>query len=166
MALKPREPRQKVLIKARMRIGASWADACILNLSSRGMLVQSGAAPQRGNYLEIRRGRHVVVARVIWSCDEHFGVETQATVSAEELIWEIDNCSTVTRPVAAERRAAPRFSEKSEASRQRGRVFEFGSLALFGIASAFLLFATVDELLGRPLSELEAALLRGQAHHH
>jgi hypothetical protein len=166
MALKPREPRQKVLIKARMRVGVSWADACILNLSSRGMLVQSGWAPQRGNYLEIRRGLHVVVARVIWACDGRFGVETQEPVSAEELIREIDNSSAPTRPAAVERRAVPRFSERSEASRQRGRVFEFGSLALFGIASAFLLFATVDELLGRPLSALEAALLQGQAGRH
>jgi hypothetical protein len=166
MALKPREPRQKVLIKARMRVGASWADACILNLSSRGMLVQSGSAPQRGNYLEIRRGRHVVVARVVWSFDERFGVETQQSVSAEDLIRETDNSSTATRPVAEERRVAPRYGEKSEARRQRGRVFEFGSLALFGIASAFLLFATVHELLGRPLSALEAALLEAQAGQH
>jgi hypothetical protein len=161
MALKPREPRQKVLLKARMRVGVSWADACILNLSSRGMLIQSGSAPQRGNYLEIRRGRHVVVARVIWSCDERFGVETQGPVYAAELIREADNSSVATRPASDERRAAPRFREKSEASRWRGRAFEFGSLALFGIASAFLLFATIDELLGRPLSALGAALRQG-----
>ena len=150
-----------------MRVGASWADACILNQSSRGMLVQSGAAPQRGNYLEIRRGRHVVVARVIWSCDERFGVETQEPVSAEELIREADNGSIDTRLAPDERRAAPRLlRERREASRQHGRAFEFGSLALFGIASAFLIFATVDEFLGRPLSALEAALLQGQDHQH
>lgn len=150
-----------------MRVGASWADACILNLSSRGMLVQSGSAPLRGNYLEIRRGRHVVVARVIWSCNERFGVQTQEPVSAEELIREADDGLIGTGTAPGKRRTAPRLlRERSETSRQQGRALEFGSLALFGVASAFLIFATVDEFLGRPLSALEAALLQGRSHQH
>lgn len=56
LRLKPREPRRNVMIKARMRVGPSWSDALILNLSSKGLMVRSDRPPSRGSYLEIRRG--------------------------------------------------------------------------------------------------------------
>ena len=34
--VKPREERQKVMVKARMRSGASWNDVCNLNVSLHG----------------------------------------------------------------------------------------------------------------------------------
>lgn len=140
-----------------MRVGSGWSDACILNLSSRGMLVQSGVAPDRGDYLEIRRGRHVVVAWVVWSKAERFGVRTQEPVSAEELL----NDSGGAPPPASmgERRAAPRpVATRHDRSRMRGRGLEFASLAIFGGALAFLLFAAIGELLDRPLVAIESAL--------
>lgn len=66
-AVKPREERQKVMIKARMRTGVSWHDVCILNLSAHGVGLQAAEPPARGTYVEIRRGPHVIVARVAWS---------------------------------------------------------------------------------------------------
>lgn len=161
VVVKAREPRRKVLIKARMRVGASWSDACILNLSSRGMLVQSGMVPERGNYLEIRRGPHVVVARVVWSREQRFGVRTQDTVSAEELLNADDHGpeTSAPSPPIGERRAAPRPAVgRHERSRMRGRRLEFATLAIFGAASAMLLLATVGELLNRPLLAIERAL--------
>lgn len=163
VALKPREPRQKVLIHARMRVGASWSDACILNLSPRGMLVQSQSAPDRGNYLEIRRGQHVVVARVVWSSGQRFGVHTQDIIRPDELTRDTDNSSA--RSLAQpERRVAPRsMVTRHESSRQRGRAFEFCTLAALGLGSAFLLFATIAELLARPLATIETALIASRS---
>lgn len=161
-ALKPREPRRKVLITARMKVGASWADACILNVSTCGMLVQSGTVPDRGNYLEIRRGQHVVIARVVWSNQQRFGVRTQDPVCAEELLGETDNSSTTAdrAPIGFERRTSRRpVAARHEAGRRRGRALEFASLAVFGAASAFLVFATVNELLSRPLRALHSSLV-------
>lgn len=149
-----------------MRVGASWSDARILNLSTRGMMIQSGTVPQRGNYLEIRRGQHVVVARVVWSEAQRFGVQTQDPVCADALIQDAVSNSTTAHcgSSVAERRSLPRPArECHEASRNRGRVMEFATLAVLGVASAFLFFATIDELLGRPLSALEAALVTGGA---
>ena len=154
------------MIQARMRIGATWSDACILNLSSRGMLVHAQSVPERGNYLEIRRGQHVVVARVVWSGDQRCGVRTQDPLRADQLIAETDNSSFGSRSMTetVERRSAPRpTAARYEASRTRGRAFEFGSLAAVGLAAAFLLFATLDELLGRPLVAVEAVLASGTA---
>ena len=143
-----------------MRVGASWSDACILNLSSRGMLVQSGLVPERGNYLEIRRGQHVVVARVIWSQEQRFGVRTQELVSAEELLEESSRAPSSQSSPSSERRAMPRPTEtRHDRSRVRGRVLEFASLATFGAVSAFLLISTISELLSRPLLAIEGALV-------
>ena len=71
-----REPRLKVLVRARIKAGATWHDACILNISSRGMLMQAGVPPVRGSYLEIRRGPVLVVARVMWTKQHRFGVKS------------------------------------------------------------------------------------------
>ena len=60
-SVKPREERQKVMIKARMRSGASWHDVCVLNVSLHGVGIQTAEAPARGTYVEIRRGPHVIV---------------------------------------------------------------------------------------------------------
>ncbi|WP_369691594.1 PilZ domain-containing protein [Sphingobium fuliginis] len=42
---KPRETRHPVLIPARMRLGESWVEAVIHNLSSGGALVASDETP-------------------------------------------------------------------------------------------------------------------------
>ena len=54
--MKPREERQKVMVKARMRSGTSWHDVCILNLSVHGLGIQAAEPPERGTYVEICRG--------------------------------------------------------------------------------------------------------------
>lgn len=143
-----------------MRVGASWSDACILNLSSRGMLVQSGMVPERGNYLEIRRGQQVVVARVVWSKEQRFGVRTQDPVRAEELLDESGTAPPPQSAPVGERRSVPRpAATRHDRSRMRGRVLEFASLATFGAVSAFLLVSTISELLDRPLLAIESALV-------
>lgn len=43
------------MIKARIRVGASWHDVCILNLSRRGVGIQSADPAGSGTYVEIRR---------------------------------------------------------------------------------------------------------------
>lgn len=162
-ALKLREPRLNVMIQARVRVGASWNDACILNLSSRGMLVRAPQAPNRGSYLEIRRGNQVIVARVVWSNADRFGVYTQDPVPAADLI-----CGTSSTGIAkpsvvggfAERRSAPRPPVlTSERSRWRARAIEFSTLGFLGGIAAVLLLGAVSDSFGRPLMAVEQALV-------
>ena len=37
---RPRELRRRVILPARLRTGADWSDTCMLNISSRGLLIQ------------------------------------------------------------------------------------------------------------------------------
>lgn len=151
------------MIQARMRVGASWNDACILNLSSRGMLVRAPTAPNRGSYLEIRRGGHVIVARVVWSNADRFGVYTQDPIPAADLIRGTTSAAAAAAPGDAsftERRAAPRPSvPTSERSRWRARAMEFSTVAFLGGIAAVLLLGAVSDLFGRPLMAVEAALV-------
>lgn len=146
-----------------MRSGTSWSDACILNLSSRGMLVKTPVAPSRGSYLEIRRGPYVIIARVVWANADRFGVQTQDLVPAEELINQHGQPATAAGPSGsgfAERRAVARHSTLHEASRWRARAVEFGAFAFLGAAGATVALGAVGELLASPLAAVETALGR------
>lgn len=159
--VKPREPRRKVMIKARMRAGASWSDAFILNMSSKGLLVRSHRSPSRGSYLEIRRGSYVIVAHVVWANSDRFGVRTQDPVPADGLIRDPDGASAVARPAAShfqERRAAPRPQVRHERSRQTARVAEFAAMAFACLLVAVLIAVQVAEVVAKPLDAARTAL--------
>ena len=156
--MKLRETRRKVLIKARMRGPNGWHDASILDLSSRGMLLHAPTAAARGAYVEIRRGHHVIVARVAWAHQQRFGVRSQDPVPVEELLGNVD--ATASPPSAqSERRAVPRPTERPEdASRHRGRAFEFAGVVLAGLCAASVAYAAIGEALARPMAAISAAI--------
>ncbi len=65
---RPRELRRRVVLPARLRIGSRWNDTCILNISSRGLLIHSPRLGNEGSGVELRRGGEVIEAEG-W---EHF----------------------------------------------------------------------------------------------
>jgi hypothetical protein len=157
--VKPREERQKVMIKARMRSGASWHDVCILNLSVHGLGIQSAEPPDRGTYVEICRGTHSIVARVAWSKGHRAGLRAQDAIFIKALVN--DNAAPgprVARGIAVERRRAPRARQKHDHSRLAGRAMEFACLVLFAGALAMTAFGAVEQALAAPLSKISSAL--------
>jgi hypothetical protein len=150
------------MIMARVRMGSSWSDACILNLSTRGMLVRAPKSPARGAYLEIRRGAYVIVARVIWSMPDRFGVQTQDPVPADGLIRDPEGSPPSAEPEEAgfrERRARSRPHEvRHEASRRKGRAMEFGVLIAFAALTAILIGDSIAGAFAVPLGLADAAL--------
>jgi hypothetical protein len=150
------------MIRARMRAGATWSDACILNFSTRGMLVRAARSPSRGSYLEIRRGDHMIMARVVWSDSGRFGVQTQDPVPADRLILDPQG-SVPTGKLGetglAERRSAPRPPEAGhQASRRTGGAMEFAALALTGAFAAVLVGGAVAQIAAGPVTAAQAAL--------
>lgn len=150
------------MIRARVRMDSCWSDACILNLSKRGMLVRAPQVPARGSYLEIRRGAHFIVARVVWSSPDRFGVHTQDPVPAEELIRDPDGPLPPAKPGEvgfSERRAQSRpREEKHEASRRKGRAMEFGVSIAIGAIGALLIGESIGGTFAVPLDLAQAAL--------
>lgn len=157
--MKLREPRQKVLIQARVRAGSSWSDAHIVNMSSRGMLVQSQTTPKRGSYLEIRRGPHAIVARVIWADSGRFGVRTQDCVYAADLLAnKVTAIARKSATVVTERRAEARNGTDHELNRFKARTFQFATLIALALAAASLAITLVREVLASPLQAVDTVL--------
>ena len=160
--MKPREDRQKVMIKARMRSGASWHDVCILNLSIHGLGIQSAEPPERGTYVEICRGTQTVVARVAWTRGHRAGLRSQDPIFIRALIN--DHAGSAARRVppgggSVERRRAPRNVQRAhDRSRVASRAMEFACLVLFVGVMAITAFGAVEQALAAPLSQISSAL--------
>ena len=162
--LKSREPRQKVMIQAQMRIGASWNQVCILNISPRGLSMQAAAAPPRGTYLEIRRGDHEIMACVMWANHHRFGVRTQDSLVVDDIIHHPKRSEAALAEAAASRAVAVRtasrrkVTERLDHSRMLSRAMEFAVIVMFVGAAAVVTFTAVAEALNRPLAEASLAL--------
>ena len=61
---RPRELRRRVAVPGRVRTGEQWADACNLNISSRGMLIQSARPLVEGSFVEVSRGDQSIEVRL------------------------------------------------------------------------------------------------------
>ena len=150
------------MIRARMRSGVSWHDVCILNLSRRGLGIQAAEPPQRGAYVEIRRGKHVIVARVMWTRGHRAGLHSQSLIFVRSLVRD-EPANDGGRPASAypgvERRREPRsLRERHERSRLAGRVMEFACVGLAASALGLTIVATVEQALARPIAQVRAAL--------
>ena len=160
--MRPREQRRKLFIRARLKSGDGWDDACIVDLSRRGVGLQAAAAPRRGAYVEIRRGMHVIVARVVWSVGQRFGVAAQDDIPVDFVATDRAPPEQQRQPVGdgERRRIRRRLFERAEASRSWGRRLQFAVIALAGMAAAVVAGAKVHEALAAPLVHIGTALDR------
>ena len=146
-----------------MRTGASWNDVCIVNLSNRGVGIQAPSPPPRGAYVEICRGRQVIVARVVWAKGHRAGLQSQDVIWVQALLHEA-SAANDRSPVApgsphVERRRAPRAAQqRHEQSRIVARAMEVACIAGVGLAMGFAAFGMVQEAFAQPLSQIRAAL--------
>ena len=151
-----------MFIRARMKSGNGWDDACIVDVSRRGVGLQSAAAPGRGAYVEIRRGAHVIVARVVWSVGHRFGVAAQDDIPVD--LVAADRAPPSNDPAPPEgsdrRRACRRLADREEASRTWGRRLQFAAAALAGVAAAMVAGTQVRSAFAAPLAQIGAALDR------
>ena len=154
---KSRELRCRVLLPARLRTGASWSDACILNVSSRGALIHSSRPFARGSVVELRHGDHVIVGRVVWREGPKAGLQSDDRVPVEQILSATDGPALrlSASPAGVERRRQPRTHDQS---RMQSRAFEFAGVAIIAVALSSAAFALVGEALAQPLARVNAAL--------
>ena len=163
---RPREDRVKVLVPCRMKVSGTWADACIHNASSRGLLVAADDAPKTGSYVDIRRGALVIIGRVVWAKGRFFGVRTQDRISVPALVGEPRRSAATSSASNAdvERRTLSRLAAEGRVARdlQRNRQLsswmQFGFLAFATAAMAVIIADEVGSVLSTPLTTITAAL--------
>jgi hypothetical protein len=158
--VKPRELRRKVLIDTRLRHEAGWGDALILNLSSRGLMARTPAAPRRGTYVELCRGSYRIVARVVWVKDNAFGAQAQDVIPIDALATSGDGSAPAPAPPANDRRLRPgrTVGDRQERNRQWGRRLQFLAVTAFAAGTAAMAFDAIDQALSRPLQLVETGL--------
>ena len=165
---KPREARQPVLIPARMNTGPSWTEVVIHNLSSGGALLACDDAPNRGTYVEIRRGKQTIVGRVVWRKERFFGIQAQGRLDVAAIINEPRLAS---RPKSAndpgsayERRSQSRMeadaqiARQLENSRRWSAAFQYGIFLVLALSAAGLAATEVYQLLAHPFSQVQSHL--------
>ena len=162
IAMKAREERQKVMLRARMRDGVQWHDVCVLNMSSHGLGIQAARPPERGTYVEICRGRQSIVARVAWSKGHRAGLRAQELLSLTAFANDSVDANAE-RPLSGgkpvERRRFQRSTaERHELSRLKSRSIEFACLALIAGTIAVTAFGAVQQALASPLARVSKAL--------
>ncbi len=137
----------------------------MFNISSRGLGLSAAAPPEAGTYVEIRRGRHVILARVVWTQGLRFGVHTQDPVPVEALIKDPDSPDT---PAATTANSAPQIERRRtrrsllrryDRSRALGRTLEFAFVGILGASAALVGFDLVKQLFQSPLTEVQKSLV-------
>jgi hypothetical protein len=154
----PREERRRTMLQARMRSASGWADACILNLSSNGLLIYSDGAAKPGSFVEVRRGSQLVIARVVWRSNQRIGLCSAEKVCIDALISDETAAAaarTCSDGVRIERRRRPRDADKS---RSLGRATEFAFVLTVGIALAGSAAFSAWKALAAPMTMVSSAL--------
>lgn len=164
---KAREPRYTVLIQARMHAGSTWADVVIHNLSAHGALLACDNAPDRGTYVDIRRGQQTIVGVVVWCKDRFFGIRAQGTIDIAAITNE-PRLARRPQPTeagaAADRRAQARMNADADVARQLERsrrwssAFQFGLLVATGLFAAGFVAMMVYDVLSNPFSAVAERL--------
>lgn len=160
---RPREPRIRVHVPARMCSGETWHDITILNISSRGLMARTNVVPPARSYVEIRRGAKVlIVGKVVWHDDRHFGIRTQDRIGIS-MMSDDGSAAAAPHDPAVERRAQPRAEANDPAeafarNRQRAALFQFAALSGGGVAGAIVIANVVMDVLSRPLAAVASQL--------
>ncbi len=156
-----RETRRQVVIPARLRSGARWSDACILNISQRGMMIHSGFAGPRGSTIELRRGEHVIVARVVWRDGARAGLQSDERLPAEQIMSLTGSANIraiASGGVLIDRRRHPRPKHIDAGTRRQAFGFALAfavmlllALEIFDLAQRDFVFrlAQIGSVLGR-----------------
>lgn len=146
------------MLRARMRAGTGWSDACILNVSSRGLMINAPTVVAlQGNVIELWHGEHVIVGTIMWKKGTRAGLQSEGRVPVDDIL-ALNQGSALQLTAGAwpqnERRKRPRRSD----SRMRGRLVEFAGVIAISASLAIGAATVVGEAFARPMHVVAAAL--------
>jgi hypothetical protein len=144
------------MLPARVRTAAGWSDACILNVSSRGLMVRAPLVALESGFVELWHGDHAISARIVWRDGLKAGLQAEGPIPVEQILSLATSASlqlTAEPYRGVERRKRPRTD-----SRVQARVFEFASIAIVAAALAGGFCFWVGEALAQPLLLIRTAL--------
>ena len=144
------------MLPARMRSSVGWSDACILNISSRGLMVHATCSALEDGLVELWHGDHAITARVVWREGARAGLRAEESIPLDAMLGLCP--SSMLQPAAREPGVDRKRPRTYEHSRLRARGFEFASAAVIAAVLAFGFSFWVGEALAQPLAAVQAAL--------
>ena len=154
-----KDPRVKVLVRVRIRAGAVPSDACVRDVSSRGLLVQAGAPPVRGTVIELIGPFAPIVGRVVWTKGHRFGVHTQDHINVPALLsGKLDRRKTNVDYTVERRATDPRHRKDPLANEQWSRWLQYGAVLLIGGAIAIVAAQATYHHLSRTAAAIQQGL--------
>jgi hypothetical protein len=138
-----------------MRTGAGWNDACILNISSRGLQIHASRCVPKGDSIELWRGDIVITARVVWRSGARAGLQSDECIPVED-IMSLGQSPALRLTAGNPRERRVRHRSHAE-SRIQARTFEFLSIAAIAATLSSGLFLIVLDVLARPLAVVQRA---------
>jgi hypothetical protein len=150
------------MLQARMRSASGWSDACILNVSSNGLLIYSDGAAKPGSLVEVCRGGQMVIARVVWRTNQRIGLCSSEKVRIDDLVSD-ETVAAASRACVeggrSDRRRRPRDPHRS---RTLGRAMEFAFVIAVGVALAGTAAFSAWKVLAVPMEAYSSALAPGR----
>ncbi|WEK46615.1 MAG: PilZ domain-containing protein [Candidatus Andeanibacterium colombiense] len=135
------EDRHKVMVRARLRAGETEREACIVDISTRGLSAAATPAPRQGEIVEIAVGKHTIVGQVQWTSERRFGVAFRERIS---VIAAISGKGNLVLPRHGQGTAsAVALRNPAETSAETARSLEF---FIFAAAAALAVLLIVDHL--------------------
>jgi PilZ domain len=80
------EERVRALLRARLSGSGLERDACILDISSHGLLMSAAVPPKPTHSITIRSNGYAMTGEVKWVEDGRFGVSLQAPIMVDDVI--------------------------------------------------------------------------------
>jgi hypothetical protein len=123
------------MVRARLRADQGECDACVLDISTRGLSATAATPPKRGEFVELSIGKNNIVGIVKWSGDRRFGIAFRERVSVIAAISGEGDLVMATRRTVrneADRRRSPRQPAT-------GRKAEYVIMAIAAAAATVLI---------------------------
>jgi hypothetical protein len=121
------------------------------------MMIHTNRPISRGTEVEIRRGDHVIIARVAWRDGARAGLQADDRVPVEEIMTLGQSPALQLTAVQQERR---KDSRRDDRSRLQGRAMEFAGVLAVVASLAGYAVTMVHDAFVLPLAALTAVLAR------
>jgi hypothetical protein len=154
---RPRELRRRVMLRARLREASGWNDICILNVSSRGLMI-NGPIPVKDDEVELWHGERLIIATVVWRKGTRAGLQAAGRVDVDEIL-ALSNSPSLRLTAGSwpevDRRRTPRASPDQRA---RGRALEYAGLVIIAATLAVAALGLVERAFAGPIGLVSAVL--------
>ena len=157
-ALKDRaEPRTRAMLRASLHDDDIVRDACIIDVSTRGLLATTAQPPTRGQFVELRVGQHILTGQVRWSSERRFGVALRERVSVVSLLEGGSGSVRLAGSTGARKQSGTLAAGLRKNPQSMGRLGQYALLGCFALAAAHTIAGISQEGLS-PLAKVIAAL--------